>query len=360
MTRLRLALLTLFLAALAATGLVAAQSSTATVVPGANFYHPYSDPLWFPFRSEAIRIGCAGSSTLNNSSLHCKNDHPGYYAINFAVPLYSVYPQKANPHPKVFSVGAGVVRKVVTGQSCTHGSTVLPGNLVMVDNGGGLVAEYDHLATVSVKVGDYITALTSIGTAGATGDFCGSDGKPGPSYLNFKVRHWGGYATLTYPTPQLRACSNGKAVGWPSALPLAKYSYLRPSTVPQVWNQVPWGAQIQLDPADFSCIPSTGGAGSPSEMTGIHASRTSSSSHSLTWTAVSGVNSYTMELQVLKGSTWSVPCSPFVTPGCTYGFLAIPSTSTHLTISGAGKYRVRLSAHNGVGWSRASDWLTLP
>jgi hypothetical protein len=64
-----------------------------------------------------------------------------------------------------------------------------------------------------------------------------------------------------------------------------------------------------------------------------------------------------MELQMLKGSTWSVPCSPFVTKGCTYGFLS--TSSTHITITGGGKYRVRLSAHNSVGWSRATDWISL-
>ena len=59
-----------------------------------------------------------------------------------------------------------------------------------------------------------------------------------------------------------------------------------------------------------------------------------------------------------KGSSWALPCSPFATPGCTYGFYVVSATSTpHFTFSGSGSYRVQVYAHNSaVGWSRASDW----
>ena len=159
----------------------------------------------------------------------------------------------------------------------------------------------------------------------------------------------------------MSACSGTKAVSWPGALTRSDYAYVtEPTPLPTKWTQVTWDSGINVTTSDFGCIPTAGGTGSPNEMTGIHVAKPSSSVHTLTWSAVSGANSYMVELQVLKGSTWSVPCSPFVTKGCTYGFITVAATSAPKdSISGSGKYRIRVSAHNSVGWSRVSDWVSL-
>lgn len=354
--RLRLSFVVLVTSALACVGLVSAPTANALAWPGANVLHPYSDPVWFPFRDQPIRIDCAGSSTNNNSAAHCSHDHVGYYAINFVVPKYTIPPTLANPHPKVYSAGAGIVSKIVSGQSCNHGTGILPGNVVYVQHGGGIVAVYEHLHAVSVSVGEYVTPETPIGTVGATGVPC-ANGVEAPGYLDFQVRHWGGSAALTKDIPTLLGCSDGKAVVWPAALPLNRYQYFPPTTQPKVWTQVPFGAGIIIGPSDFTCIPKNGGTGSPNEITTAHLTTSSPSLHTLNWTAVAGANAYTVEFEVKKGTTWSVPCSPFVTAGCTYGFYLFGATSTpHFTMSGTGAYRARVYAHNGIGYSKVSNW----
>ena len=239
MSRLRATLLALVVGALAVTGLVAAgPASAVTIAPGANYSHPYSDPLWFPFHgTQPIKVGCAGCSTANNSVTHCKNDHPGYYAINFSPSLYLADGKtKANPNPAVYSAGAGVVTKVVTGQpSCVSGSSVQPGNTVYVSHGAGIVAVYQHLHTVAVSLGEYVTMRTPLGTVGATR--CGLHQwhleharalprLPGAS-LGAARRPW----TQDDHTGAAALASGTTAVGWPGALTASMYlpGYPRPS-----------------------------------------------------------------------------------------------------------------------------------
>jgi hypothetical protein len=361
MHRLRFGLLSLVVAMAAATALVSPPASgigaSPTLTGAANAAHPYSDPVWFPFHTP-IRIGCAGSSTHNNGAA-CDRDHVGFYAINFLVPYDLPNGQRnLNQNPNIYSAGAGVVSKVVTGQTCNHGTTVLSGNEVRINHGGGIVAVYWHLYSVNVTVGEYVTQNTVIGRVGATGAPC-INGKPGGGYLDFQVRHWGGASALTKDTPTLLGClgaTNTPAI-WPRALTKDKYLYVTaPTPLPTVWTQVPDGSGIVVNPS-WNCVPTTGGTGSPNAITTARMTRSSSLLHVLSWASVSKANAYTVELEVLRGSTWSVPCSPFVTPGCTSGFFLLsPSSAPHLTISGSATYRVRVSAHNGIGWSLPTGW----
>jgi len=336
----------------------AAPVRPATIWPGANYYHPYSAPIWFPLHSP-VRANCIGSSTANNSSAHCSHDHVGYYAMNLSVPLYNPDNTRANPNPYVFSAGAGIVTKVVTGQTCNRtSSSVLPGNVVYVSHGGGVVAVYQHLYSVAVGVGDYVSQKTLLGKVGATGAPC-VNGVPAPSYLDFQVRKWGGYATLTNNVPTSIGCigTTTTAETWPKTLTRDQYYVSNPPTpLPAVWTQVPWGIGIAVNPS-WNCIPNTGGSNSPNKITTEKMTRTSATVHTVSWVAVPGATAYSVEVQVEKGSTWTYPCSPFATPGCTYGFYQLNASTTHLVINGAGPYRARVEAYNGVGWSAASSFV---
>ena len=329
----------------------------AQVWPGSNYQHPFSQPIWFPIHTP-IRIGCVGSSTNNNGG-PCNADHPGYFAINFSVPKYLPNNQ-LNPtlNPHIFSAGAGVVIKVVTGQGCNTGSSVLPGNVVYVNHGGGTVAVYQHLNYVHVHVGDYVSQLTWLGDMGSSGAPC-VNGKPAPAYMDFQIRKWGGTAALTNDISFLLGCvgTTTTAEQWPAKLTADQYYVSAPpNPLPTSWLKVPFGIGIATNPS-WNCVAKTGGAGSLNQMTGTKMTRSSSTVHTFSWPLVTGAKAYSIELQLKKGSTWTVPCSPFVTKGCTYGFIQLGATTNHYVINGAGPYRARISDYNGVGWSAPTPFL---
>ena len=85
-----------------------------------------------------------------------------------------------------------------------------PANFVVVNHGGGSRSAYVHMATVTVKIGDWVDASTQIGTVGAVGYTF-----PCPAYhLHFQVL--GDQGGLE-PGP-LHACHGPSLVSYPSLL----------------------------------------------------------------------------------------------------------------------------------------------
>lgn len=360
--RLKLGLFLVVVGSVVASLTAAGAAGASTPAPG----HAFSDPVWFPFHTP-VRVGCIGSAAVNNGPTsgtnRCNNDHPGYFAMNISVP-WKVPPGILNPqpHPPVYAAGAGVVIRADTGsRACETSGKVLSGNQVWISHGGGIVSVYQHLLGVYVRRGAVVTPRSVIGTAGATGAECDSTGHPVTAYLDFQVRHWGGSSTLTRPISSLYGCvgTSTRAAAWPAGI--ARSTYLMPPAVrlpaslPTTWIGVPLGSGIQLDPANWNCVRANG-AGTPNPPTGLRRSGTT-----LTWPVVRGATSYTVELQIPRAGSWGVPCSPFAQPGCTYGFYLFSATSRpHFTTARTGTYRMRVYAHNGIGWSQASAWLTVP
>lgn len=363
---------TLGLATVLSAAVAAGTVSAGAATVGVTSAHPFSDPIWFPFHT-SVRMYCAGSSTDNNGpkpgSNPCSADHQGYFAINFAVP-YKIAGGALNPvpHPSIYAAGAGVVIKTITSsRPCTSGSSAGAGNEVWISHGGGIVSVYQHLLKVTVRNGQLVSPRNVIGTAGATGVPCTSSGAPATAYLDFAVRHWGGTSALSQSIPTLVGCvgTTTTPAAWPSGLTRSHFTMASgrafTGTLPRIWTQVPLGVGVRVD-TGWNCVRGSG-YGTPNPVTGLRLAK-SGSRATLTWTAMSGAGAYNslynVQLQVPRGSSWGVPCSPFVQSSCTYGFYTYrASGGSHFIISRTGTYRMRVSAHNGAGWSNPTAWVTV-
>lgn len=346
-----LALLTTFAAVVA--GLVGLSGAAGASVP-VSTSHPYSDPIYSPIHGP-FRVGCIGSDTHNNDPTRCSTDHRGYYASNLSIPKY--LPNgvlNPTPNPYIYAAGAGIVKSILTGapKCVTSFSAISGGNEVAIDHGGGTVSVYQHLLSVSVHVGQLVTTRTPLGTAGATGSQCLSNGQPGAAYLDFQVRQNGGtYPRETaVPVPNLIGCvgTTTQRQRWP-APPL-----------PSTWVQVPWGTGIYQTPQDWNCLPATVPASpaQPAAPTVTHTS-TSLTAH---WSKVANATRYVLQLQVYKNGSWQAPCPPYQLTGCNSGFYSEPGWYGGMTLSGlvsGTSYRVRLAAHTYNGFSVWSAWRSI-
>ncbi len=354
----------------AGTANAAAAPSSVTATPAAvSTAHPYSDPVWFPIHAPVL-IGCTGSNRVNNGpksgSNPCAGDHSGFYAMNIGIPWH-VAGGKPNPepHPAVYAAGSGIVIRAYSGSAaCQRNGAVVPGNEVWIAHGGGMVSAYQHLLTVSVKVGQYVTPRSVIGTAGATGAECDSSGKPITAYLDFQVRNKGGSSitATAISVPTLLGCAGTTTSvrKWPATLPRSAYTanrYPIPSSLPKTWVQVPYDSGVAISKADWNCLPSARPS-TPNRSATPRVTR-SGTTRVVTWPVMPTANRYSVQLQVLRSGSWTTPCSPYVTSGCTYGYYYLASSSKpHLTISGVRSgvsYRVRVSSHNYAGYGLSSS-----
>jgi hypothetical protein len=144
---------------MAMTAFAVSASPAAAAGPGV-----VSTPEWLPLRGDHL-IGCAYNGTGNI----CGGNYHPYWAIDIKAALgESVYP-----------AGAGKVIEAVTDQGgncdpavyarpekCPGGSK---GNHVLIDHGSNLYSYYQHMRSVSVKVGDWVDETTVIGAVGDSG-----------------------------------------------------------------------------------------------------------------------------------------------------------------------------------------------
>jgi hypothetical protein len=333
-----------------AVALAAAATSTS---------HPYSDPVWFPLHVP-VRVGCIGDHRTNNGptsgSNSCAGDHRGYFAMNFNIL------DPANPHPYVYAAGAGVVTgaHTVRGQCVPAGGQTSGGSEVVIDHGGGIVSVYQHLYSVTVRVGSRVSPRSVIGRVGSTGARCKAGMK---AYLDFQIHRYGGnYLTATSTTiSTLRGCNGRTAVTWPAALERNVYQPSMSSSLPARWVEVPYLIQLNT-PSTLSCLP-TATPATPRQMAAPRTSRAATSA-GLAWTPIRGGNRYEAQIQIWRTSThsWDAPCTPYTISSCTVGYYAISGSASRYTLRGleSGRtYRVRMSAHTAAGWSIASSWRSL-
>ena len=330
-------------------GFVTGVTPASATTPPLSTAHPYSDPIWMPIHAP-FEVGCIGSSTSNNSPAHCSGDHVGFYGSNFGIP-WKVPPGVVNPvpHPYVYPAGAGVVRSTSTGAPpCASTSTGLnDGNSVVVDHGGGVVSVYLHLQQVLVHPGQLVAPRIPLGTAGATGSVC-INGKPGSSYLDFRVEHNGG----TYPretavaVPVLLGC-----VGTTTTVE-------RLPGASTTWIKVPWDTVYYRPSSDWNCVPSGIPTSPPREYAPAVPSHTGTSL-TMRWHRLAAVNRYAVQLQVYKGGKWQAPCPPWQLTGCNSGYWYVPGWYSGLTLrnllSGT-MYRIRVSGHSVGGYGLWSGW----
>jgi hypothetical protein len=327
--------------ALLASGLQLVTAGSA----GAATSSTYSDPVWFPVR-DTVQVGCIGnhSQSANNNDAtaggKCDRDHPRYFGMNI-----DAIPGK-NAHPKIWAAGAGIVR-VADKSPGVCGGTNHAGQTVEIDHGGGVVSVYEHLQSITVKVGQHVNPSTPIGTMGHSGLACTSS----VNYLDFQIRNNGG-GYLNADTTSIRTmfgCSGAARETWPAGLGL--------SYNPTTWVQVKYLNDI--DTSGGSCYPT--GAGNSPATPARPALRPGIASAALAWPAVTGANRYMVQTQIFRNGTgWEAPCSPYQTKGCTAGYTAVAGSATRTTITGllpARQYRLRFSAHSSNGWSPASGWV---
>lgn len=318
--------------------LVAADSAGA-----ATSSKVYSDPVWFPVRDQ-VQIACVGneSQPKNNNygspGAKCDGDHPKYFGMNIdAVP-------GKTPNPVIYAAGAGIVSGITNEPVC--GGTSHTGKVIEIDHGGGVDSVYEHLQSITVKLGQHVTPSTRIGTMGHSGLSCSSS----VNYLDFQIRNNGGnYLNAdTTSIRTLKGCSGATEQTWPAELVPGS---------PTSWVAVPY--KTHIDTSGGSCYPTT--AGNSPATPARPALRPGIASAALSWPAVSGANRYMLQTQIYRNGTgWEAPCSPYQTRGCTAGYTAVSASTARTTVTGllgARQYRLRLSTHNGNGWSLSSGWV---
>lgn len=303
----------------------------------------YSDPVWFPVRDN-VQIACVGNGSQAHNNNYgtangaCDGDHAKYFAMNIdAVPGQT-------PNPRVYAAGAGIVITADTSPGTCGGSNHA-GQTVEIDHGGGIVSVYEHLQSIAVRKGAHVTPSTVLGTMGHSGQACTAK----VNYLDFQIQQYGA-AHLNTDTMSIKAlfgCSGATKQVWPAGLGI-------PGN-PTSWIQVRYKTHIST--GGGTCYPGTPG-NSPARPA-RPAARPGSGRVGMAWSAT-GTNRSVVQLEIYRNHIgWEAPCSPYTSSSCTAGYTNVSGstgkvTVTHLT--NGRQYRVRVSTHNGNGWSPASSW----
>jgi hypothetical protein len=330
-------------AVIVVTGLQIAAAGTAGA---ATVSSTYSDPVWFPVR-DAVQIACVGNGNQpknNNYSspgANCDGDHAKYFAIN----IDAVKGETA--HPAVYAAGAGIVI-VADSSPGTCGGSNHAGQTVEIDHGGGIVSVYEHLQTITVKKGAHVTPSTQLGTMGHSGQACTAT----VNYLDFQIQQYGAahLNTDTVSIKTMRGCSGATEQTWPGDLGLAGN--------PTTWVQVPY--KTHIDTGGGTCYPTSAG-GSPAKPAKPTVAPLSGRA-TVSWSAT-GANESMIQLEIYRNGTgWEAPCSPYQSKNCTAGYTKVSGSTGKTTLTGltnGRQYRLRVSRHNGNGWSPASSWVSL-
>ena len=244
-----------------------ATAQAVTLMPGASTAHPYSDPVWWPLRTETKMDCYSGNPGCDNP-----RQHPTW--------LMDVVSTQGSSRPfePVYAMGAGIVHYgVYSNQGCggVHGR----GNWLWIDHGNGTLSSYGHLAwPFKVPNGAYVTPKTQIALIGNSG-YSNCYKYPWLHYIDIAVKRG---AANGIPSGQyvqffhLFACVNGVRQSWPAQL----------NRNWRVWNDVPSSpGQIQhIIPAsdrNSDCIP---GTNTPDRSPYARLSRAGSNALRATWT----------------------------------------------------------------------------
>jgi len=310
-----------------------APAQAVTLMPGATTAHPFSDPLWWPLRTETFMDCYRGNYGCTNPLYH----------TSWILDVVSSDYTKAYPHEPVYAMGAGIVHYGVHADTgCGHAQG--RGNWLWIDHGNGTLSWYGHLAwPFKVPNGAYVTPKTQIALVGNSG-YSGCNKYPTMHYIDIAVKHGatngqnnGNYVEFRH----LYACVNGHRQTWPDQL---NDSWRR-------WNDVPnspYGNRHVLPGSDRTsdCIPSQ--AATPDRATGVGLRRSGSAQLTATWRLPSTGAARTSIVVLIR------EYHPSIRRWLDLRSHVVPSARTGTTFTGLHLkhyFRVRVSFHNSVGYS---------
>lgn len=310
----------------------------AVLMPGASLAHPYSDPVWWPVRTETKMMCYHGNPGCRNPVQH----------ITWLMDIVSTDFSTRRPHEPVYAMGAGILHYGVhhdTGCGGENGR----GNFIYIDHGNGTLSWYGHMAwPFSVPDGAYVTPQTQIGLMGNSG-YWNCRTYPTLHELDIAVKHnsTNGHLNGTYvELHHLFACVRGVRQSWPEQV----------NSRWQKWNDVPNSLHVEphILPAsdrNHSCISKT--PATPSRTTIVHLRRSGTDALRATWTIPTTGPRPTSTVVMIQEyhpaiRRWTELRKHVLAP---------TRTSTSFgALHHKHSFRVMVTFHNGVGYSANSPW----
>jgi Peptidase family M23 len=335
----RVAVPLLAASAVAVSGLAVANQAAAStpMASGSSYWHPYSNPIWYPLRGSYGTMDCASSNPGCSSAKLHKDASMTVLSRKMQgnTPVY-----KAEP---VYAAGAGILHiGANVGDRCQYPSSL--GTWLWVDHGGGVVSRYGHLSGIisSIHNGEYVTPKTIIGYTGHSGESSRGDCSRATHYLNFQIEHNGLYGTPIRQT-RLAVCNGSKSVWWPQA------AHSSEST----WQSVP--AKATLDNSGQSATSCVGTRWwSTASLPTTHPLSAGSGRLRASW-ATPAAKYHVRYIQLLleeyhpANHTWSIESRHNITVSG-----KVPTSYTFGGLAHKRIYEVAASFCNAPGWSKAT------
>jgi hypothetical protein len=301
----------------------------------------YSDPVWWPLHDE-VKVDC----TLHNPG--CAKHHSFWGVDVVPTGQHQGEPNKTS-HAGVYAMGAGIAHiGEAHGKTCGAGGSTDFGTWVWIDHGGGVISRYGHFSAIAIREGQAVAAGSRLGSVGTTGKNSNCDvaytdimlrkpGTLGPS-VEFSTKGVGA------PDGALFACNRTGRQVWPAAV------------VPGVsrWDLVP--AKTVIPATGATCLP--GAAATPAAPAGVRLTRAGTAKLTASWTApVSGSRADTVRVELAE---YHPSTKARDAPHHEHWVEVKPGTTkaTFKNLVKGHQYRVRVWAHNAVGWSAASSFVT--
>ena len=313
----------------AATTAATTSGAAAVTAPAAltaasppNAAHPFSDPIWSPFRHSA-RVNCVRTN--------CPGPYHGFWAIDF------IDRDKVSDDP-VYAAGAGIfhVGAMMGKDTCSATGTASSGTWVWIDHGGSRTTQYSHLYDVRAVEGQLVTPNTRIGTIGHNGNRSPCTA----NYLHMEYRVHGVGGTRVPPGVMLTCTANGR-VSMPSSLGYSAWDLVPPHQAP-VYTPV----------ATNNCLAASRGAATPNRpvVTGARGA----ASATVRWGVVPvGVNHTLATIE-----QWHPSLGKYGQP--VNRTVAGRASSTRFTgLLNGRPYRFRVATHNGAGYSAWSTYINV-
>ena len=289
--------------------------------------HPFSDPIYSPFRVKA-RVSCVRTN--------CPGPFHDYWAIDFVDTDHSTFDPIYAPGAGIFHIGALMGR-----DTCSPAGTVSAGTWVWIDHGAGRATRFHHLYEVTAREGQLVTPATMIGRMGHNGNGPGCERT---NYMHMEYRANGVGGTRLPPRLMLACAQNGR-VSMPSSLGYATWdevpTNLRPGTKPDIFTPT----------ATNDCLATSPGANTPNRPP--VAGRGGPLSATVSWGVVpAGVDQTLVTIE-----RWSPSLRRYSTPVSRTVIGRASSTRFTGLLKGR-TYRFRVTEHNGAGFSAWSAYVS--
>jgi hypothetical protein len=316
------------------------RAGAAVFAPGASSAHPFSEPVWWPLRTETV--------------MDCYSGNPGctdpLYHTGWLMDVVSDDYSTTAPHEPVYAMGAGILHYGVTADTGC-GGTQSRGNWIWIDHGNGTLSWYGHLAwPFSVPNGTYVTPRTQIALIGNSG-YTNCRRFPTLHYIDIAVKRGatnGQYNGTYVEVPRMYACVNGQRRTWPADINPAW----------PTWNDVPKSSRgnesvIPASDASRGCIPVP--PATPDRVATSRLVAVGSASLHATWINPSTGAAASHVIVLLQ------EYHPTIRRWLDERkhVLAGTATGTGFTALHVGHaFRIRVSRTNGVGISAPSAWVS--